>query len=394
MAKGFVAWVDARLPVFSKMEELGWMPLPRNLNLLWAFGAVCVCLLLVMLVSGIYLAMHYVAHVDHAFDSVAALRNGGGAGAFMLSLHHHGASFLFAALYVHLLRGMYYGSFKKPRELVWVLGALLFVMMMKVAFMGVVLPWNQSGYWSAQVVTNLLSEVPWIGETLVQCVRGGEMLGTPTLSRFFLWHVLMPCLILAFVVLHVVGVHAVGANNPTGNEKVETRAFYPFYFLKHLVVTAVIVAALVGVTICLPSWGVAVDALVPADATTTPETIVPAWYLMPFYGILRVVTFDLSVGGVTVLSAGASGALALLFSIVVLFALPWLDRHPIKSGHARGWFYQGTFIGFVASVFALGYAGGTVPDGWPLVVGRIGLVYYFTYFLIALPWMGRRSQRK
>lgn len=377
---GITGWIDARLPIFTFInKELRNYPTPRNLNYLWNFGSLAGITLVIMIISGIFLAMHYTPHVDHAFNSVEHIMREVNYGWMIRYIHMNGASFFFIVVYIHIFRGMYYGSFKAPRELLWILGVFIYLIMMATAFMGYVLPWGQMSYWGATVITNLFSAIPFVGDGIVTWLWGGFSVDNPTLNRFFALHYLLPFVIVAVVVLHLVALHQFGSNNPVGIERKkpeESIPFHPYYTVKDFFG--------LGVFLCI--WGFFVffapnffgepDNYIPANALVTPPHIVPEWYFLPFYAILRSVPDKL-------------GGVVLMFSaVLVLFVLPWLDKHPVRSGRYRPLF-RVLFLGLIISCGALAWAGAQMPEGIPLWIGRIAAVYYFSYFFLILPLLSR-----
>ena len=378
--KGAYEWIDERLPLltFAK-EHLVDYRTPKNLNYLWNFGSLAGITLMVMIITGIFLAMHYTPHVDHAFDSVERIMREVNYGWLIRYIHMNGASMFFIVVYIHMFRGLYYGSYKAPRELLWMLGVVILLLMMATAFMGYVLPWGQMSYWGATVITNLFSAIPVVGDSIVTLLWGGFSVDNATLNRFFSLHYLMPIAIVAVVFLHLVALHVNGSNNPTGVEKKtekDTVPFHPFYTLKDLFGLGVFILFWGFFVFFAPNFFGEPDNYIPANPLVTPEHIVPEWYFLPFYAILRSVPDKL--GGV-VLMFGAVG---------ILFFVPWLDKSSVKSMRYRPltrYFY----ILFVLACLALGWAGGQQPEGLPLLLSRISTLYFFAYFLVILPLMPR-----
>ena len=378
--KGVMGWIDQRLPIFSFVhKELKGYPTPWNLNYLWNFGSLAGITLVIMILTGLFLAMHYTPQVDLAFSSVERIMREVNYGWLIRYIHMNGASMFFIVVYIHIFRGLFYGSYKAPRELLWMLGVLILLLMMATAFMGYVLPWGQMSYWGATVITNLFSTIPGVGESIVTWLWGGFSVDNPTLNRFFALHYLLPFLIVAVVGLHLVALHMFGSNNPLGIERTkpeESVPFHPYYTVKDLF----------GLGIFLLIWGFFVffapnffgepDNYIPANPLVTPPHIVPEWYFLPFYAILRSVPSKL--GGV-ILMFGA---------IFVLFVLPWLDTHPVRSGRFRPFFK--IFYGILLIIcLTLGWVGSQLPEGWPLWIGRISTFYYFFHFLVILPLLSR-----
>jgi ubiquinol-cytochrome c reductase cytochrome b subunit len=382
-AETVVDWIEYRLPIFSFMREhLVEYRTPKNLNYAWSLGSLAGITLVVMILSGIFLAMHYTAHVDHAFDSVEHIMRDVNAGWFIRYLHMNGASMFFIVTYLHIFRGLYYGSYKTPRELLWILGVVILLTMMATAFLGYVLPWGQMSYWGATVITNLFSVIPIFGEDIVEWLWGGFSIGNPTLGRFFALHYLFPFLLVGIVALHLVALHQHGSNNPLGVEKktkADTIPFHPYYTVKDLFGLGVFAVIWAGFIYFAPNFFGEPDNYIPADPLVTPPHIVPEWYFLPFYAILRSIP-DKSMGVVVMFSA-----------VFVLFIVPWLDRSPVKSAHFRP-YYKIVYWFLVIDCLALGWAGAQLPEGVPLQVGRIATAYYFVHFLIFLPLLSYIEQ--
>lgn len=392
-----VDWIDQRLPVFTLMQkEYGVFPTPKNFNYLWNFGAIATVMLVLMIVTGIVLAMHYTPHADLAFDSVERIMRDVNWGWMLRYLHMNGASFFFIAVYIHIFRGMYYGSYKKPRELLWIMGVLIYLLMMATAFMGYTLPWSQMGGWAATVITNLFSAIPFIGEDLVQLLWGGFSVDNPTLNRFFALHYLLPFVIFAVVGLHVWALHVAGSNNPIGIDPKgaqDTLPFHPYYTVKDTFGLGIFLLLYVMVTFFAPNMFTHPDHYVEYDSLVTPAHIVPEWYFLPFYAILRAITFDIGIPftDITFISAKLGGVIAMFGAVVLLFFLPWLDTHPVKSARYRPLFKMFLLLWVVAFI-ALGWVGAQLPEGLPVLVGQISTAYYFGFFLIILPWLSRNEK--
>ena len=378
-------WIEFRLPIISYFEkEYGDYPMPKNCNYLWSFGALATITLMVMIISGIFLAMNYTPHTDMAFDSVERIMRDVNFGWLLRYIHSNGAAFFFIIVYIHILRGMYYGSYKYPRELNWILGVFIYLLMMVTAFMGYVLPWGQMSYWGATVITNLFSAIPFIGEGLKTWLLGDYTVGNATLNRFFALHYVLPFVILGVVGLHVAAVHVHGSNNPAGidiKSKNDTVRFFPYMVMKDTLATCVFGVIISAVIFFGPNLMAEVDNYIPADPLVTPAHIVPNWYLAPFYAILRAIPDKLG------------GVLLMFGSIAILFVLPWLDRSKVRSCNFRPiykWFVMLFFVNF----FILGYVGMKPAEGVYLLIARIGLVYYFGFFLVLTPWIGKIEKPK
>ena len=371
-----VRWIDHRLPIFSFMDhELNEYPTPKNLNYFWNFGSLAGVSLVIMIVTGIVLAMSYTPHVDYAFQSVERIMRDVNHGWLLRYIHMNGASFFFIVVFIHIFRGLYYGSYKAPRELLWILGVLILLLMMATAFMGYVLPWGQMSFWGATVITNLFSAIPFIGDSIVTFLWGGFSVDNPTLNRFFALHYLMPFLIVGVVILHLVALHRFGSNNPIGIDPSgpqDTVPFHPYYTIKDFFGLSVFLTLFAAAIFFFPNFMGHPDNYIPANPMQTPAHIVPEWYFLPFYAILRAVPDKLG------------GVLAVFGAIAVLFILPWLDRSPIRSGNFRP-IFKIFFWVFLADCIALGYLGGMPAEGIYVVLSRVATAWYFLHFLVILP---------
>jgi len=392
----FERWLDTRLPIVRFGADLMTFPTPRNLIYWYTFGGILAFCLAVQIVTGIVLAMHYDASGTGAFISVQrGIMRDVNYGWLIRGLHANGASMFFIAVYLHILRGLYYGSYKAPREVLWLLGCVIYVLMMATAFMGYVLPWGQMSFWGAKVITSLLGAFPVIGKPLTTLLWGGFAVDDPTLNRFFSLHYLLPFVIAAVVALHVWALHVPGNNNPTGvnvKSNSDTLPFHPFYTVKDLFAISVFMILFAVFVFYLPDAMGKVDNNIAADPLKTPAHIVPEWYLLPFYAILRAVPDKLT------------GVLALAGALAVLFVLPWLDTSKVRSMRyrptARIYFFIWVFFSLV-----LGWCGSQEPDGQivsgfagPVFIdydinsvtwlSRISALYYFAYFLVILPILG------
>ena len=371
-----VRWIDHRLPVFSMLDHTANdYPTPKNLSYMWNFGSLAGLSLVIMIVTGIVLAMNYTAHVDHAFGSVERIMRDVNHGWLIRYIHMNAASFFFIVVYIHIFRGLYYGSYKAPRELLWILGVVIFLLMMATAFMGYVLPWGQMSFWGATVITNLFSAIPFVGESIVTFLWGGFSVDNPTLNRFFSLHYLMPFLIAGVVVLHIVALHRFGSNNPIGIDAKgpqDTIPFHPYYTIKDLFGVAVFLLLLAGAVFFFPNAMGHPDNYIPANPMQTPAHIVPEWYFLPFYASLRAVPDKLG------------GVLLMFSAILVLFVLPWLDRSPVRSARFRPVFRIFFWLLFIDCI-ALGYLGGMPAEGIYVVLSRVATAWYFLHFLAILP---------
>lgn len=391
-----VEWIDSRLPVFTLMQrEYGSFPVPKNFNYFWNFGAIAGVMLVTMIVTGIVLSMQYTAHADYAFYSVERIMRDVNFGWLLRYMHSNGASFFFIAVYIHIFRGMYYGSYKQPRELLWILGVIIFLLMMATAFIGYVLPWGQMSYWGATVITNLFSAIPVIGEPIVIWLWGGFSVDNPTLNRFFSLHFLLPFVIFAVVFLHVWALHVCGSNNPTGVEpkgKQDTLPFHPYYTIKDTFGLIMFLIAYCAFVFYAPNALGHPDNYIPANPLVTPAHIVPEWYFLPFYAILRAITFSIGIPftDIVLIEAKLGGVIAMFGAIAIWFVLPWIDRHPVRSARFRPW-YRVFFLILFFNFILLGYVGSQSADAMlfgviPMsLVGLLATAYYFGFYLVILP---------
>ncbi|MEM7445621.1 MAG: cytochrome b N-terminal domain-containing protein [Pseudomonadota bacterium] len=387
-----VRWVDRRLPIFSMMHrEYGEFPTPRNFNYLWNFGALAMFFLVLMIATGVVLAMHYTPNTELAFGSVERIMRDVNGGWLLRYLHMNGASFFFIVVYIHMFRGLYYGSYKEPREILWILGVVIFLLMMATAFMGYVLPWGQMSFWGATVITNLFSSIPLVGDSIVTWLWGGFSVDNPTLNRFFSLHFLLPFVILGVVVLHIAALHVTGSNNPTGIEPKgpqDTLPFHPYYTMKDTFGLAVCLILFSIMVFFAPNFMGHPDNYIPANPLVTPPHIVPEWYFLPFYAILRAITFD-----VLFIEAKFGGVIAMFASIFVLVVLPWLDTSKVRSCKYRP-VYRWFFWLLVIDVLALGYLGSQPAEGNFVLYAQLATLYYFLHFLVILPLLGKFERPK
>ena len=383
--KSIINWIDYRLPVFSFLKHSAVdYPTPRNLNYWWNFGSLAGFFLLVQIITGIILSMHYTAHVDHAFDSIEHIMRNVNHGWLIRYIHMNGASFFFIAVYIHIFRGLYYGSYKAPRELLWWLGIIILLLMMATAFMGYVLPWGQMSFWGATVITNLFSAIPLIGDNITQWLWGGYSVDNPTLSRFYTLHFLLPFLIVGVVVLHIVALHTHGSNNPLGIDRKgpqDSIPFHPFYTIKDLFGLSFALTIFFAVVFFAPDFLGHPDNYIPADPLKTPAHIVPEWYFLPFYAILRAIPDKLG------------GVIAMFSAIFVLFLLPWLDTSKVRSATFRP-IYKILFWIFLVDAVVLGWVGSKPAEGIYIIISRIATLYYFLHFLILLPLLGKFEKNR
>ncbi len=349
---------------------------------MWNFGSLSGITLIIMIVTGIFLAMHYVPHVDKAFDSVESIMRDVNGGWLIRYIHMNGASMFFIVVYTHMARGFYYGSYKAPRELLWMLGVVILLLMMATAFMGYVLPWGQMSFWGGTVITNLFSAFPG-GESIVRWLWGGFSVDNPTLNRFFVLHYLFPFIIVAVSMLHLVALHQFGSNNPLGIDRKkpsDSIPFHPFYTIKDLFGLSVYLLIYASLVFFSPNFFGEPDNYIPANPLVTPPHIVPEWYFLPFYAILRSIPDKLG------------GVLAMFSAVFVLFILPFLDTHPVRSARFRP-YYKVLYWVFIVNCFVLGWIGAKPPEGSTLIIGRISTAYYFFHFLVLCPLLSRYEPR-
>lgn len=371
----FIDWINYRLPIFSFFKHFSEYRAPKNLNYLWNFGSITMLALIIQVVTGIFLAMHYIPTTKEAFNSVEHIMRNVNYGWLIRYSHSVGASLFFLSLYIHIFRSMYYGSYKNPRELLWILGVILFFLVMATAFMGYVLPWGQMSYWAATVITNLFSAIPLLGDHIVHFLWGGYSVGDPTLSRFFVLHYLVPFIIIFFVILHVWALHQHGSNNPTGIEiksKKDTVPFHPYYTIKDFFGFGVYLMIFAIFIFWMPNLLGHPDNYIPADPLVTPIHIVPEWYFLPFYAILRAIP------------SKSLGVIMLFLSIGILFFLPWLDRSSVRSVNNRP-IYRIFLIIFVLDFILLFYLGSMPLEEPFITLSQIAVLYYFMHFFVITP---------
>jgi ubiquinol-cytochrome c reductase cytochrome b subunit len=391
-------WIDERFPATKVWEEhVSKYYTPKNFNFWYYFGSLLLLVMVLQIVTGIVLTMHYKPDSSLAFASVEYIMRDVPAGWFIRYLHSVGASMMFLAVYLHMFRAMLYGSYKGPRELIWILGMIIYIVLMAEAFFGYLLPWGNMSYWGAQVIISLFGAIPVVGEGLAEWVRGDFVISDATLNRFFAFHViLLPLLLALLVYLHIVALHKTGSNNPDGVEIKKQKddkgvpldgiPFHPYYTVKDIFGAAVFMAIFLAIVFFAPElsgWFLEKDNFEPANILQTPPDIVPLWYLTPYYSILRAVTFEWLPGG-----AKLWGVMAMGLAIVLFFFLPWLDRSKVKSIRYRGWMYKTMLTLFAVTFVMLGYLGTKNPGHIDLiwfknvVWAQIGLVIYFAFFLL------------
>ena len=381
----FMKYIDSRLPLprFVYNAVGGGYPVPRNLNYAWNFGVLSGLALVVQIITGIVLAMHYGANTQVAFDSVEHIMRDVNGGWMMRYLHANGASFFFIVVYIHIFRGLYYGSYKPPREVVWMLGLVIFLLMMATAFMGYVLPWGQMSFWGATVITNLFSAIPVVGPTIVSWLLGGFAVDNATLNRFFSLHYLLPFVIAGVVILKIWALHIPGSSNPTGVEvkgPQDTIPFHPYFTAKDGFGVCVYLLLFCGVAFFLPNALGHADNYIPANPLSTPSHIVPEWYFWPFYAILRAFTVDFLF-----IPAKLWGVMAMFAAILLLFFLPWLDNSPVRSSNYRPMMKKAFWIVLIPVIIVLGICGGAPAEEPYVRLSQFAAAAYFAYFLIGLP---------
>ncbi|WP_455211336.1 cytochrome b [Kaarinaea lacus] len=389
-------WLDARFPVMEFWRgHLSEYYAPKNFNFWYYFGSLAILVLVIQILTGIFLTMNYKPTADTAFASVEYIMRDVKWGWLIRYLHSTGASFFFIVVYLHMFRALLYGSYRKPRELLWIFGVIIFLLLMAEAFMGYLLPWGQMSFWGAQVIISLFGAIPYIGNDLALWIRGDFVVADATLNRFFAFHVIaFPLVILGLVVFHLVALHSVGSNNPDGVEIKQKKndkgipldgiPFHPYYTVKDMYGVVGFLIIFVAVVFYMPEmhgWFLERDNFVPANPLKTPEHIAPLWYFTPFYAILRAVP-DKFLG---VVAMGAS--------IALLFLLPWLDRSPVKSIRYKGWIFKAALAIFIVSFVGLGYLGTVAATPVATWFSRLFSVLYFAFFL-AMPFYSKWDKCK
>ena len=391
-------WFDERYPMTKFWEEhLSKYYAPKNFNFWYFFGSLAMLVLVIQVVTGIFLTMHYKPDTELAFESVEHIMRDVSWGWLMRYLHSTGASMFFVVIYLHMFRGLLYGSYRKPRELLWIIGMIIYLALMAESFFGYLLPWGNMSFWGAQVIISLFGAIPFIGEGLAEWIRGDFVVSDATLTRFFAFHViLVPLLIIGLVFVHMVALHKTGSNNPDGIEIKKNKdengipkdgiPFHPYYTVKDIFGCGVFLFILFGITFLAPElsgWFLERANFEPANALQTPPDIIPLWYLTPYYSILRAVTYPLFG-----IDAKLWGVFSMGFAIFLLFLLPWLDRSPVKSIRYRGWMFKSALAVFTVSFVLLGYLGTKNPQAVDLVLfsnlqwAQICYFLYFAFFLL------------
>jgi ubiquinol-cytochrome c reductase cytochrome b subunit len=385
-------WIDARFPLTKMWEEhLSKYYAPKNFNFWYFFGSLALLVLVIQIITGIFLTMNYKPSAAEAFASVEYIMRDVEWGWLIRYMHSTGASAFFIVVYMHMFRAMLYGSYKQPRELIWLFGMMIYLALMAEAFFGYLLPWGQMSYWGAQVIISLFGAIPVIGDDLSLWIRGDYVISDVTLNRFFALHVIaVPLVLLVLVVMHILALHEVGSNNPDGVEIKKNKdengipkdgiPFHPYYTVKDIVGVVVFLAFFSFVIFFIPEGGgyfLEKPNFEPADPLKTPEHIAPVWYFTPYYAMLRAVTVDIGP-----LSAKFLGVIVMGAAVVILFFLPWLDRSPVKSIRYRGPIYKTMLGAFVVSFFVLGYLGTLAPTAGRTLMAQLGTIVYFAFFLL------------
>jgi len=430
-----IKWIDARFPLTKVWEEhLSKYYAPKNFNFWYYFGVLATLVLVIQIVTGIFLTMHYKPDTTLAFASVEYIMRDVPWGWLIRYMHSTGASLFFVVVYLHMYRGLIYGSYREPRELIWFIGVVIFIALMAEAFMGYLLPWGNMSYWGAQVIISLFDAIPYVGPVLSEWLRGDFVVSDATLNRFFAFHVIaLPLVLVALVFVHIVALHKVGSNNPDGVEikkKKDAKGipldgipFHPYYTVKDtagMVAFLMVFAAIIFFIPEMGGWFLERDNFMPANILQTPPEIVPLWYFTPYYSILRATTDDMVKYGLTpfvlvlaaltiysvrvpkvraatviatvvilagfyFLQAKVWGVVLMGLSLMVFFALPYLDRSRVKSVRYRGWLYKLAVAIFVVAFFVLGYLGTQPASGLKVVIAQVGTIVYFAFFLL-MPW--------
>ena len=402
-ASGLVTWIDQRFPLMENWRaHLSEYYAPKNFNFWYIFGSLAMLILVIQIVTGIFLVMHYKPDAAKAFESVEYIMREVPFGWLVRYMHSTGASLFFVVIYLHMFRALLYGSYRKPRELIWIFGVLIFLTLMGEAFFGYLLPWGQMSYWGAQVIVNLFAAIPIIGPDLSIWIRGDYVVSDATLNRFFAFHVIaLPLVILGLVAAHIFALHEVGSNNPDGIEIKDNKdengiprdgiPFHPYYTVHDIFWVVIFLMVFAVIVFFAPEMGgyfLEYNNFIPADPLKTPSHIAPVWYFTPYYSILRAITYPL-LG----IDAKVWGVVAMGVSNVIFFFLPWLDRSPVKSIRYRPALHKYIYALFVACFLILGYLGTLAPTDGRTLVSQICTVIYFAFFL-GMPWWSRMGEFK
>ena len=399
---GAEKWLHGRLPIVGLIYDTLFLPTPKNLNWMWIWGIVLTFTLALQIATGVVLVMHYTPQVDMAFASVEHIMRNVNGGHMIRYFHANGASLFFVAVYLHMFRSLYYGSYKAPREVTWIIGMLMYLMMMGTAFMGYVLPWGQMSFHGTAVITGLFGAIPFVGEAIQTWLLGAGAVGQPALNRFFSLHYLLPFILLGLTLVHIWAFHTTGNNNPTGVEvrrtskedaEKDTLPFWPYFVMKDLFALAVILTVFMAIVGFMPNYLGHPDNYIPANPLATPAHIVPEWYFLPFYAILRAFTADVwavqLVNWVSfgIIDAKFFGVLAMFGAIAVMALAPWLDTSSVRSGRFRPtfkWWFALLCVDFIVLMW-VGAQPAEFPYDW---ISLIAATYWFAYFLIILPLLG------
>jgi ubiquinol-cytochrome c reductase cytochrome b subunit len=403
MMQRLLAWVDARFPLTKVWEEhLAKYYAPKNFNFWYYFGSLALLVLVLQILTGIFLTMHYKPDSRLAFASVEYIMRDVSWGWVIRYMHSTGASAFFVVIYLHMFRGLLYGSHRNPRELIWIIGMMIFVALMAESFMGYLLPWGDMSYWGAQVIISLFDAIPWVGPPLAEWIRGDFVVSDATLNRFFSLHVAaIPLALVGLVYVHIVALHKVGSNNPDGIEIKKHKGpggvpldgipFHPYYTVKDMVGVTVFLMLFAAVMFFAPEmggWFLEHDNFIPANILQTPPEIKPLWYFTPYYSILRANTVNFFW-----IEAKLWGVFFMALSLVLFFFLPWLDRSPVKSIRYRGWMFKSALAIFATSFLILGYVGTKPPEGLYKTLAQVCTVLYFAFFFL-MPWYTKIDKTK
>ena len=388
----FTRFMDEKLPLPRLVYNAigGGYPVPRNLNYMWNFGVLAGFCLVLQIVTGVVLAMHYASNAQVAFASTEHIMRDVNWGWMLRYAHANGASMFFAVIYLHIFRGFFYSSYKAPREMVWLLGVVIFLLMIATGFMGYVLPWGQMSFWGAKVITGLFGAIPLVGEPIQVWLLGGYAPDNAALNRFFSLHYLLPFVIAGAVILHIWALHLTGSSNPTGVEvkqESDTIPFHPYYTAKDGYGLGIFLLIYCALLFFGPNLLGHPDNYIEANPLSTPAHIVPEWYFWPFYAILRAFTVDLHIPftAIVIIEAKLLGVLAMFAAILLWFFLPWLDKGPVRSGHYRPLFRKFFWFGLIPAMLVLFYCGGAPAEEPFVMLSQIATAYYFLHFLVVLP---------
>ena len=402
--EAMIGWIDARFPLTSNWRaHLSEYYAPKNFNFWYYFGSLAMLVLVNQLLTGIFLTMNYKPDASMAFASVEYIMRDVNYGWIIRYMHSTGASMFFVVVYLHMFRGMMYGSYRKPRELLWVIGMGIFFVLMMLAFTGYILPWGQMSYWGAQVIISMIGAIPVIGQTLSNWILGDFMLSDAALNRFFAYHVVtLPGLLVVLVIVHILALHEVGSNNPDGIEikankdpvthiPVDGIPFHPYYSVKDIFGVVVFLIVFTGIIFFMPEMGgyfLEYNNFIPANTLQTPDHIAPVWYFTPYYSMLRAVTVnflwvDAKIWGIVLMGG----------SVAIFALLPWLDRSPVKSIRYKGPIFKFALTLFVISVLVLGWLGTKSPTPLYTLLAQIFTVIYFAFFIL-MPWYSKIDKTK